>query len=89
MHWWCPGAETARRTSRQLRRHSIKANQPVHAADYHPRPLNSAGTLEPRFMTTSGARSLDETQRLDALRGRYCPEGISLSGIDRANGLQG
>jgi hypothetical protein len=27
--------------------------------------LNSAGTLQPGFMTTSGARSLDETHRVD------------------------
>jgi hypothetical protein len=35
----------------------------LHRRPLSPQALNSAGTQEPRFMATSGARSLDETQR--------------------------
>jgi hypothetical protein len=40
--------------------------------------LNSAGTLEPGFMTTSGARSLDETHQGVGIReyGIVAPAGV-------------
>jgi hypothetical protein len=44
--------------------------------------LNSAGTLEPGFMTTSGARSLDETHRLERAK-EIEPLMTSLEGLRR------